>query len=699
MALAEYAAGVIQKAAVAALSKAMDAAAVEVSASLRDVVRAHKTWTIGRSVSSLQYVRTLFSAHKNVSIFDFYYRTTLADAGSRRSIDTIEQLATSATIDTFDELSSYRNCVITGTAGQGKSVFARYLCLQQARAMADGRIPLFIELRDLETLGGSLQSLISERFREIGIIRKSVRIRGFATAEEVIDYLYEHGKIILVLDGFDEVMSLRQRELARQLEKMSREYPRLQLIITTRPDTPICYSSDFSVFEIENLTSRDLRPFLTRILKNERTIDALVAAVQQESAEIRTVLATPLMVTLLCILYLSTQTVPRRLVDFYDNVFDVLLYRHDVTKAGFKRERFTGLSETELSEVFRSICFVSRSAQLVSFRRDEWSRVVGDAVTLIQGWNAPETANARRRGASTGARRSRETLITTGAPEIKREAESLRMEATRNLCLLVEEGTSLSFIHKSVQEFLSAKFVQRADEEFAVAFYETIQGSFGSFWEPELQFLAEIDTRRYARMFWLPEFRRFCGRKQIVATRKGEEARLETGTDTASLVLNEVLFGFWIEKESDQNKFARPDTPQVVLPSGRRSFEATLRHLWQAISSETLRMLDGYIVPSVQNLQQKAISTRQSAHIAAARKDYPLDPSLCWFGAHDLLSLQYGAREMAEILARFMEGLEEVWKGFRSVERSEQRRHDFLIDVQKRMQAKAAKPRRRAGGA
>lgn len=665
----------INKAALLVLTEAAKRAAPEILLVLRHSIARHRSWNVGTHILHLRNVRTLFYSYRNVPIDDFYYHTTLVDPNGRRHF----------VVDSVDELVPGTSYVISGTAGQGKSIFARHLCLRQARQMADGRLPIFVALGEMDSSGKTLEKALAERFADVGIVDSRVRVKGHAAVESVIEHVFDDGRALLILDGFDEVNSERQGELVRQLEQLKQRHRSLQIIITSRPDTPICHSSAFSLLEMQDLGINDLRPFLQK-LTTKSVVESIVEGVQAEAPEVRSVLSTPLMITLLAIVYLSVKKVPPRLVEFYGHVFDVLLYRHDVTKGGgFKRERFSKLGESELSEVFRAICFVARSQQLTSIRRDEWRTIVIQALEIIQDWNAPQKRLA--------AERRRVRGHTEMSIDPKREIEPLRLEATKNLCILVEEGSNLTFIHKTIAEYLSAEFVQRADEEFAQAYYNSVnKGPSGFFLQPELQFLAELDTKRYVRLFWMPQFRSFCSHNRIVLTKGRDDiGKLEYAIESHHCILRNVFLGFWLEKDGPTSDYLKIEAAdQIALPSHHRCFHSTIAELWQEVEAELVKLLrrpHGLFMGDLINAAPKIAKRRD---IRTTIDDYELDPTLAWFTADDVLSLCGGEHNYEAIARKFVSGLTLRWQSFRSVQKSENRRRDFLVAIQDNMRKTGA---------
>jgi len=75
-------------------------------------------------------------------------------------------------------------------------------------------------------------------------------------------------------------------------------------------------------------------------------------------------------------------------------------------------------------------------------------------------------------------------------------------------CLILRDGEEYRFIHKSVQEFYTAAFIQKKPESWANEFYTRFQDkknySTVRAWDKELEFLHEIDKYRFEKYYLLP---------------------------------------------------------------------------------------------------------------------------------------------------------------------------------------------------
>ena len=422
----------------------------------RVVLKAISQVELGKRIFNVVNVKTLWNVEKEVSLFEFYYPSRLVFNGNGEAKPI-------ANLSNFPRDANY---VIQGTAGQGKSIFLRYLFGQIAFSLKDEqKIPLFIELRRT-TSQKTIEGLISDALERLGLPQGT----------EFIESYLSSGKIVLLMDGFDEIEADLVSRAVYDIEGLASRFDDLQIIITSRPDAAIQQSALFRVVKIDPLRNTDHLPFLEKICANRTQAKEILDAIQKNEQGLGDLLSTPLLLTLLVLLYRAQSTLPSTLSRFYEQLFDVMFFKHDQTKPGFKRHRFTNLDEVQLKRVFEAFAFQSQISSTQIFSTSEFEECAKQASEL------------------------------TG---IEVSASGFKKELIRTACLMIEDGLELSFIHKSVAEFYAAVFVQRASVEFAIDFYrQIIEQELSRSWSGELQFLAEIDAYRHAKYFLIPELRR-----------------------------------------------------------------------------------------------------------------------------------------------------------------------------------------------
>lgn len=403
--------------------------------------------TIYRKIQSVENVKTIWKVDDEVNLRQFYYPSKIFIPTSNSTIQ----------VDRVSDISEKTNIIIEGTAGQGKSILLRYLASNEIRS--GERIPVFIELRRIKN---------NETITDA--IHKKLDSLGFSANTKIVDEFLKSGKILLLLDGFDEINSKNTTSITEDIELLSEKHEETQIAITSRPGAGIQNSGAFRVVQTAPILPSDHYGFLSRICSSKSQARHISQAIKNSSAQIQMLIRTPLLLTLLAILYKSEESIPENLIDFYDKLFYILYTRHDSTKPGFKREIRSGLTERKFEEVFEAFCFLSRKAQKVSLTRRQAIEFSEKALSITK--------------------RSCD------------ESDFIN-DCCKVACMLIEEGMDYHFIHKSVQEFYSARFLSRRADDFAISFYNHALDHFPE-WQQEINFLETLDKLRATEHFKIP---------------------------------------------------------------------------------------------------------------------------------------------------------------------------------------------------
>lgn len=417
---------------------------------------AFKRWKTERTLKSvyerskqIRSVKTLFQVERELDLLKFYYPSKVKSSSEPPKV-----------VHRLHDFSFDGNLVVRGIVGQGKSTFLRYLA---ARELELGeRLPIFVELRRI----GAEQSVTDAVIEEM----KNLGLEG--ATSEIVEYLGKASRLVLLLDGFDEVPEEQVSKLVQELEQLSMRTPNLRMIVSSRPENAIERSPHFRVFDLAPLGPGEYAKVVARITNKPDVAEQIVCGVNKSHASIARLLTTPLMVSLLVMRYRVGQGIPENRVAFYEPLFMLLLQRHDSAKAGYRRTRRSKLSDTQLLAFFNCLCFITRR----------------DGVSVL------------REGALHGAAaRALKWANLEGSPP------ELAVDDVRRItCLILQDGLDeYRFLHKSVQEFHAACFVRDQPDTLANEFYSAMQQRWSE-WEQELLFLKSIHQDRYDRYFAIP---------------------------------------------------------------------------------------------------------------------------------------------------------------------------------------------------
>src|SRR6267142_4682259 len=169
---------------------------------------------IGENLVRFSTVKTIISSTTPIPFSTLYVNLYVTRSNETRRDD-----------DFLDHIGNCRNVLFTALAGSGKSMLMRYLYLKFLEIQTE-RLPIFVELRELnERPTTTLQEHIRAKIADY--------IEGFS--EQQLRYALETGKIILFLDGLDEVDYDRRKEREAQINEIAARFRGLWIFVSSRP--------------------------------------------------------------------------------------------------------------------------------------------------------------------------------------------------------------------------------------------------------------------------------------------------------------------------------------------------------------------------------------------------------------------------------------------------------------------------------
>lgn len=423
-----------------------------------------KQWNTEKKISDLykkssnvRRVKTIWQVEKAVDLVSFYCDSHVIINKSRKVIDQL------------DDFGTNDNLLIEGIAGQGKSIFLRYLC---AVALAQGQcIPIFVELRKIS----EKETLMNRIFEELANL-------GLSIDQAMFHNLVASGKITIFLDAFDEIPENLKKRTLSEIDDLASRYDMLRIIATSRPHNSITMSNYFTNVQLDNLEKDEYKQVIHRLSRGDDGAESLIKHIETRAQHIRPLLCTPLMVTLLVLTYKSHKRLPNRLAGFYDSLFITLLQRHDGTKPGFTRHRACDLDDEQYRQVFEALCIISKENKERIFTYNNLYKITQRALD--------------------------ETHLDESAAKYLDDIIKIT-------CLIVHDGDEHRFIHNTVQEYYAAAFIAKKPDTWARKFYKRMASERAFIrWREELFFLREIDRYRYNKYFLLPAILNLLGVKE-----------------------------------------------------------------------------------------------------------------------------------------------------------------------------------------
>lgn len=319
---------------------------------------------------------------------------------------------------------------VLGGPGAGKSTFIRKTGLEALKGKKGKYqhqcIPVFIELKRFTSSEIKIQETIVKEFE----------ICGFPLTDKFITKALEQGKLLILLDGLDEVPTKNMNQVISQIHDFVDRYDRNRFIASCRT---AAYRSNFRQFTdvaIADFDDVQIKQFICNWFQSEedkkvRTAQKCWELLQKpENAGAKELADTPLLLTFLCLVYNKSQNFPENRSVLYRKALRILLEEWASEKRILRDEIYQGL-HTELEEILLSeIAYQGFEEDRLFFDQRE---IIEQIKTFLAGnLNAPQHLNGE---AVLGAIAVQQGILIERAEEI------------------------FSFSHLTLQEYLTAQYI------------------------------------------------------------------------------------------------------------------------------------------------------------------------------------------------------------------------------------------------
>lgn len=353
-----------------------------------------------------------------------HYVTTIFNEGSATDVSFDQD-------DLLERLLRPSRLVISATAGFGKSMVLRFLSLALYENPR-GKIPLFIELRHINRVTSpNLLAFINSTYAQSSKVRLESLRQGMAT-----------GAFILLLDGFDELNHEIRGTIEAQMLDLAREFPAMSVVVSGRPDERFKSWRDFSIVKICPMSILQVVDLLNKLdydLGVKKRFIRKVETGLYDSHE--SFLSTPLLAILMLLTFERNSNIPEKLHLFYAKAFETLFEKHDATKEQHERARKTDLAIDQFQSLFSTFCLNSYVREITEFEHAEILKLVRESIKYHSLDISPD---------------------------------DFLFDIEESVCLMMREGGSFFFVHRSFQEYFTAVFLSQCPEETRDEFLDSV---------------------------------------------------------------------------------------------------------------------------------------------------------------------------------------------------------------------------------
>ncbi|MBW4694733.1 MAG: NACHT domain-containing protein [Lyngbya sp. HA4199-MV5] len=280
--------------------------------------------------------------------------------------------------------NQHQYLMVLGGPGVGKSTFLRKVGLEALKrkhgAVQHECVPVFLKLQDFN----------SNEIAIVDLIVKEFATCGFPEPRKFTDAALEKGNLLILLDGLDEVPTEHVDHAIAEISNLVDRHSKNRFIASCRI---AAYKGGFQRFKDVAMAAFDdaqIEEFIRHWFRAEPEIATQCWELikQSEYAATKELAQTPLLLTLLCVVYDESQDFPKNRAALYGEALDVLLKKWAAEKR-LKRDPIYRELSPELEQILLSeIAYTSFAAdQLFFSKRDVTNQI---KAFLVDNLNAPK---------------------------------------------------------------------------------------------------------------------------------------------------------------------------------------------------------------------------------------------------------------------------------------------------------------------
>ncbi len=251
-------------------------------------------------------------------------------------------------VDGVSLVNQKEHLMLLGQPGGGKTTFLKYIGLQALEGKLEhNRIPVFITLR---RLADNKQTLLEYIVSEFDIC-------DFPDAKPFIEHQLKNGKLLLLLDGLDEVGKSSNKKICDDVNRFCDKYSKNQFIVSCRT---AAYNQNFPCFtdvELSDFNEEQIKSFIDKWFYDdkEKAKTCKEKLYLPDNEPILELAKTPLLLTLLCLAFGETLKFASNRSELYKKALDALLEKWDSSRNIERDEIYRHLSTPRKEQMLSRI--------------------------------------------------------------------------------------------------------------------------------------------------------------------------------------------------------------------------------------------------------------------------------------------------------------------------------------------------------
>jgi|GEM_PF-1524206 len=430
-----------------------------VTLEVKDILKIGLDEYLKSQIEKYYYTNTFIHRRNKVPLYDVYYPISVQHDNKKIYFN-----------DPIRELGPNHFVCLIGGAGSGKSMLTKHIFLQCINNSL--KIPHIIELRNLNTSKDDFETFVLKRLKQ----------KEIKPSDDLLLRSIKNGNHLFIFDGYDELYSEKLAQINLELEDFTDKYRNNYFILTSRPNAGAELLPRFKPYYFNSLLKSEIIEFLYKIIPEIERQQRIADVIRKpESEDYFHYLNNPLLLSMFILTFESYPELPKTKSQFYRNVFETLYSTHDgILKNSFERQRASGLKKEDFEVILNSLSYLLLVNGIYSISEFDFHEILKKIKSVSQ----------------------------LNYDEVK-----LTYDLVTTVSILVKDGLSIQYPHKSLQEYFAACFIKNLSEPthkeeifntFSQLISTNTNDNYFNFWDLCL----ELDPQSFKKYFLVNELKK-----------------------------------------------------------------------------------------------------------------------------------------------------------------------------------------------
>ncbi|MGB3295451.1 MAG: NACHT domain-containing protein [Phormidesmis sp.] len=349
-------------------------------------------------------MRVLDMSHP-VGLSDIYTSVNILEQISGRQRRRLQDLITEVEAENFDRIgfgkieqarvpameaiAQYNKLIVLGKPGAGKTTFLKYLAVQciEGRFKPD-QLPLFVNLKQFAENPNRLSLLAFISQRHLKSELTSLRESEVEAQQRLLKQVLMAGRAIILLDGLDEVNQEEQDWVLREIRILSEEFQYNQFLMTCRIAAWEYTFEQFTEVEIADFDAQQVATFVPQWFRGKAMQPRTFLRNLAQQPRLSELAVTPLLLTLLCLAFEASGSLPGSRSELYREGVETLLKKWDASRGIHRDQVYRRLSVKRKEDLLGQIALTTFRQRQYFFKQSHLEQSIADYIR-----NLPEASD------------------------------------------------------------------------------------------------------------------------------------------------------------------------------------------------------------------------------------------------------------------------------------------------------------------